>query len=745
MKKKSLILVCAVLMQLIVVDVAAQKIADFNLVHKQKGTDSWSSMPLGNGELSAQVWTNPNGAIELYLGRTDSRDAMDNVLKIGKLSLQFEPNILLPENGYTETLVVDEGLFRIKNSTAQIEVRVDANNQALVIAGYSSVPVKIKVTNNIWRKENRNWQKEEYIAEYGNNEIPFEPYMEADETIKNLRQSIGWYHRNTSDVFFTETMRANDMLNEGIKSPLINRTFGAIVSGNGLLAVNDTVLQSAKEQKQFIIKAVVDCKQTPSAEAFVQGLQKLSGTVSQSNEPVMLAAHKKWWADFWTRSYVFFTADEVRLKDTLHILNRGYVLQRYVNAIGGRGNLPIKFNGSTLVLDTYKNKIGNVSGKSADARLWSGAFWWQNTRLMYFPMLTSGDFDLIEPFIKFYKEQLRVAKIMTKKFYGHDGARLVETTHFWGVWRGGDIGWNRAGLQPGISTNPYIKDVIIAGLEIVNYLLDYHAYTKDEALMQNTILPFATDILLFYDQHYKRDASGKLLIAPAQSLETFIEGVNPTPDIAGLQFVVPRVKRFAKNDLLQLCERLESAIPEIPTGEVNGKKVILPIASFKKKINVEFPELYPVFPFRLYGTGKSNNPIASETFKEKQRSYQGWHQTAIQAAMLGITDSASKILISNGLAFDKRFRFPAFWGPNYDYTPDQCHAGNFINTIQTMILQAEDDNIYLLPAWPGHWNLKFKLHAPGKTAVEGEWKNGKMIQYKTSPAQRVSNVSIGFK
>ena len=143
--------------------------------------------------------------------------------------------------------------------------------------------------------------------------------------------------------------------------------------------------------------------------------------------------------------------------------------------------------------------------------------------------------------------------------------------------------------------------------------------------------------------------------------------------------------------------------------------------------------------------GKKDTEVAINTFKEKQRAYSGWQQTAIQAAMLGLTDSAAKIMKINGLAYDKRFRFPGFWGPNYDYTPDQCHAGNYMNTIQTMLVQAEGNDVYLVPAWPAEWNVKFKLHVPGNRQVEGEWKNGKMVSVKKYPAGNDAEVIVGFR
>ena len=62
--------------------------------------------------------------------------------------------------------------------------------------------------------------------------------------------------------------------------------------------------------------------------------------------------------------------------DALHQRER---TGRQSNACGGRGALPIKFNGSIFTVDTGK--------LDADFRQWGGCYWFQNTRLAYWPMI----------------------------------------------------------------------------------------------------------------------------------------------------------------------------------------------------------------------------------------------------------------------------------------------------------------------------------------------------------------------
>ena len=173
----------------------------------------------------------------------------------------------------------------------------------------------------------------------------------------------------------------------------------------------------------------------------------------------------------------------------------------------------------------------------------------------------------------------------------------------------------------------------------------------------------------------------------------------------------------------------------------DGKKYILPAAKFEGRGNCENPELYTVFPFRIYGVGKPDLEIGRNTFAARnEKAFHGWQQNAVQAACLGLTDEARSMLVVNAASNHGGSRFPAFWGPNYDWVPDQCHGGNLLNTTQTMLLQCEGKKIILFPAWPKDWDVEFKLHAPYKTEVTGELRQGKLVSLKVSPPERKADI-----
>ena len=87
-------------------------------------------------------------------------------------------------------------------------------------------------------------------------------------------------------------------------------------------------------------------------------------------------------------------------------------------------------------------------------------------------------------------------------------------------------------------------------------------------------------------------------------------------------------------------------------------------------------------------------------------------------------------------------RFPAFWGPNFDWIPDQDHGSVALIALQTMVLQSEDRKILLLPAWPKHWSVEFKLHAPLQTTVEGSYQDGKLTRLRVTPQSRTQDIVL---
>ena len=87
-------------------------------------------------------------------------------------------------------------------------------------------------------------------------------------------------------------------------------------------------------------------------------------------------------------------------------------------------------------------------------------------------------------------------------------------------------------------------------------------------------------------------------------------------------------------------------------------------------------------------------------------------------------------------------RFPAFWGPNYDWVPDQDHGSVLLKAVQAMLLQTDGRKIHVLPAWPKDWDVEFKLHAPYNTTVEATLQRGRLVRIDVQPPGRAKDVKV---
>lgn len=173
--------------------------------------------------------------------------------------------------------------------------------------------------------------------------------------------------------------------------------------------------------------------------------------------------------------------------------------------------------------------------------------------------------------------------------------------------------------------------------------------------------------------------------------------------------------------------------------------MLSPAKLWERVNNTEAPQLYPVFPWGQYGIGLPGLDTARNTYWHdpdllKFRSHIGWKQDNIFAARLALTEEATKYTALK--LQDSGRRFPAFWGPGFDWVPDHNWGGSGMIGLQEMLLQTVGNQIFVLPAWPADWDVHFKLHAPDSTTVEVMYVNGQITKLDVYPGERRKDVVI---
>ena len=900
----------------------------YNVVWDSPSKDYNGSMPIGNGDIGANVWVEPTGDLVFYLSKTDawSGGGPDpELLKLGRFRVRLDKPLFQEGATFRQELDLKTGSITINASVGEmkrsIRFWIDANRPVVHLDIQSSPPCTAEITLESWRAEGK------YLRGGAQKDI----ILPADG------QSVRWYQRNVHSIY-KDSMKNQHMgdVVDQFPDPLINRTFGGVISGKGLKSKDDKTLATTVPVENIEIKIHPLTAQTKTADEWLLQLEEQRKTVDATPKSEAWEAHVKWWQNFWQRSWIdvtqssepvkkespslipandlnfrigvtkgnhekfagevgrvsilnralsepeiqslagnktqitglkaedilFSSAEELYseiddsagwtdrpaitmeawikpgdisvpgrildktipgndagfLLDTFpgnglrllagdkrfmisnclksgewsHVavavdadqdrmevylngarvageksataksdlneafeVSQAYTLQRWVQACAGRGAYPIKFNGSLFAVDGvdafWKFPEGQYAGP--DYMRWGGPYWFQNTRLIYWPMLASGDYEQMAPLFALYRNMLPLLKERARRYFGHDGVHFSETTQIWGLNRDVCFGKDNPTFYP---TTGYMKYNWDCGLELSTMLLAYYQHTQDQAFVGETLLPIADQVVTFYEQHYKRDKDGKLHISPSQSLETWHVAEDPTTVVAGMRVVLTGLlalpESLTTSEQRKRWTRVLGEVKEVPIAEEAGKKWIKPAHIFSDKKNAEHPELYAIFPYPIYGVGKPDLEIGLETYKRRENKRTGgWQQDAIQAALLGQTADAKSFLLQNvttenlmGGATEKAkrpdSRFPAFWGPNFDWFPDQCHASVIVSTLQYMLMQTDGKKILLLPAWPKEWNASFKLHAPYQTTVEGRVENGKVVDLKVTPTSRTKDV-----
>ena len=836
-------------------------LSTYDVVWHSASRDAAGSMPIGNGEVVLNVWTeDKTGDLLLLIARTDAISEIGRILKLGQIRIHLDKSPFQGATDFVQRLNLRDGVINISARGNQLRVFVDSGSHVIHVRGKLASPTTVSAVIEPWRIVPRELPKAEYASAWTAQNAPF-PLIESGDVVSNQRGKLSFYHHNESTIVPRVWQNQSLTTAAGRFDPIQDLTFGGLVSSQGFASVGNDQLVSEAPLRQFDLSVATLSTVAKTGGDWLRQIESLPIAPAEVAE----RRTKRWWNAFWNRSHVFISAptspqpvpensfalrtgvdsnggnkfpgeisspefhlpsassrqlslsavitprrladgrifdkltagqsdgflfdthpgnalrlivgdmtlisppclkadepqrvraqyngdtgeaslyrNDVRVAhrpgaDPLEI-SRGYVLQRYVQACQGRGKYPIKFNGGYFCVEP------SASGMPFDNdwRRWGDCFWYQNTRHMYHPMLASGDFDMMAPFFNLYESAIPLAESRTRIYHGVEGAYFPETMTHYGTYGGQDYGWDRTGLQPKDVQCPWWDDAWNQGPELIQLMLDYYDFTQDRRFLKTQLIPTATSILKYFDTRFRKDEQGRIILDPTQVVETYWTGVeNDMPSTAGLIAVTHRLVNLP--GATPFFSHMAKSCPELPLETKANVRKLAPAQKYDPTTsNVENGELYAVWPFRVVSLAKPELlPEAKAAYAQRLNHLDnGWGYDGNVAALLGMSNEAARILAVKSRNSNPAYRWPATWGPNFDWLPDQNHGGNLLNTTNLMLLQGEGQQIRLFPAWPRNWDVSFRLHAPQKTVVEAELKHGKITRLIVTPESRRKDVIL---
>jgi len=747
---------------------------NYNIVWNSQSKNASESMPCGGGDIGMNVWVE-NGELLIYVARSGSFNEDNALMKAGRIRVKLFPN---PFDGkiFKQELHLKDGFVTVEGENngikATVKIWADVFSPVAHIDISSSKKINVEAAYESWRYQDRVIKARENFANSYKWAAPKNNVYKKDD-ISFSTEGVLFFHHNSESTIFDAIVaqQGMDAVKDQMYNPLKKLAFGGLLRGenfveagvyDGIYTNTDFKGWKLKSKKALSKHALVLTLHTSQMESFGQWHQELKSTLLAANDKNAFAKTKAWWDQFWNRSFI--EIDNANPNSEAWEVGRNFQLFRYMLAINAKGKWPTKFNGGLLTVDPVFTDTAHKL--TPDYRNWGGGLHTaQNQRLIYFPMIKNGDWDLLQPQLDFYTRILKNAELRSKVYWDHGGACFTEQMENFGLPNFAEYGQKRpAGFDKGMEFNAWLEYEWDTVLEFCLMMLEENEYTGKDI---SDKIPFIESCLQFFDEHYQYlakqrgakalDGNGKLILYPGSGAETYKMAYNSSSTIAALQKIsVGLVEYLVKNKLyhghgtdalitkkIRNLTELFNRLPGISYRNFNGHTTIAPAKSWERINNTESPQLYPVYPWGIFGVGKPGLDTALNTFKYdtsviKFRSHIGWKQDNIWAARLGLTEEAWK-LTSLKLRNSER-RFPAFWGPGFDWVPDHNWGGSGMIGLQEMLLQTDGKKILLFPAWPKKLDVHFKLHAPENTTVEAELKDGKLIMLKVLPENRKADV-----
>ncbi len=723
--------------------------------------DSLDSMPLsGRMGVGANVWVQ-DGSIWLYLAHNGAYDENGRLLKLGCMRLTPK-DVKLGDTGFTQEL--DPATSTIMIRQGNFKAGLWFAGETLVYESESATAAPLDVAFGTWREKTKDGIRNDMMGT--------KTTFTGDQITPSVSGFL-WFHRNADHPFdLAGLAKSQGTSQEMMPDVTARRVSGAAVCVEGGISQpmeSEVRWQfwngkawtgtTAARNKQLITMRLAGAVDADPQKWPAEAKSMLDAKTRDAAK----AAELKRWGEFWTRSHVIInpTAGE---KDPGFLIGRNYQLFRYMLACNRDGELPLLFNGGIFTTDNNGRIKGNNNDElptfegepiTPDFRRWMGCYFMsQNQRWLGWPTLANGDADLLSPTTRFYRDRAKIAADRAKN-QGADGVVYTEPLNIWGL-------CPLAPRPDGLCGAHHLLYHFSMGVE--NAWMNLQAHDVMGTPLDKD-LGWIAGTVLFYDSFYRSEHKkrtgkelgddGKLVMYPGNGLEFAADSTNSIDAVAGFTRVTDSLLKLKelRPALRTRLASIQKTIPPLPVARRNGVMSLQPAKSWNGDYNKWEPiEMYAYWPYRLAGITKPEtlqlardtwDTIPADRAKLCKQDYSWMANLANMASLASPEKARERAIYKMANTAAPQARFPAFFGPGHDWMPDHNWGGSGSTGIQEMLLVPEPGatgKLHLFPAWPAEWDVDFKLHAPGKTIVEGVLKGGKLVSLIVTPSSREKDI-----
>ncbi|KAK2047260.1 hypothetical protein LZ31DRAFT_611068 [Colletotrichum somersetense] len=750
----------------------------YDTVWTTQSTDASGSMPVGGGDVGLNLWVE-SGEVLFYIAKSGAFDENNSLLKLGRVRLSFTPNPFAANASvFEQRLNINDGYATIRGDhSTEVKIWVDMDTSAIHTEVISAVPLNLTAGFESWRTQGHQMVAgEQQQTSWGVNDVPQLPlpYQRPDSISYSSGGVLSYHHNGETPLFDFQVVQQNltSIGPDSLFNPMRNNTFGTFMMSPQLEPGSITTgtyintsytsynLASSSPSRSFQLYIATGQDQTTNVEDWVSGLINSASLIPTASQTDTI----EWWHSFWDRSYIIINPDAPPTDSGFQV-GKNYQYFRYMMACNAKGKYPTRFNGGLFTFDPIL--VRGQESFTPDYRKWSGGtFTAQNQRLLYWPLLKSGDFDIMTQQFNFYSNTSPTNRKLGQLYFGLDvglTSEQIDNTGLPNVYEYDANAYSDGGTRtslypPGILFNDWLGWLSDAANEFADMVLQANLHGGVDVAPWISFIEYQ---LAWFDEYYQQrnglEENGTLIIYPASGAETYKLALNPASTVSGLRKTISDLLQTGASLVKGNASYYESysarvpATPMQPCPGATSLVCIAPATNYSFTMNNEPTAMYAIFPWGEYGLGQPTNlSYAMHTYFNDSQSATyngtyGWRQDQIWFARMGLTDRAASNTIDR-FADSTVYRFPTFKGPNYDWSPDMNHYGSASIGLQEMLMQTFAKNntqIRLLPAWPSEWTGYFKLLAPFQTTVAANITGSSVSDLKVTPASREADIVYG--
>ncbi len=554
--------------------------------------------------------------------------------------------------------------------------------------------------------------------------------------------------------------------------------------------VSDGELRLVLEPGKGSFTVLIACAAGPNRreDLIASALAQLE-TAGANGFPALAEADRKWWHDFWQKSFVHMHSQD----GVADRIEENYTYYLYVMASSSRGRYPVKFNGM----------LWNTGG---DTRKWGGQYWGANQSCLYNNALFAANHvELLDPMFSMYTGMLGACALAAKQQWGSQGIFIPETVAFDGLARlPDDIAaemralyllrkpWNErskrfleyAGTKQPYSSRwnwigggkwvegrwvytergsgPYgpVTHIFSRAAKIAYLYWLRYEYTGDETWLRERAYPMLKGVAEFYRNYpdVRKGTDGRYHIHDVNSNEPLWGGQDTDEEISSMMAILPVVIKASEilgldRELRSIWKEFDGHLAPLPMGNIaaavssrQGVQAPVWVKGLEPVVHGRAAALpdgntMPMWSFDLatLEADPDTRAVAGATFDAffpkgvtSDTRVGVLSMLGVAAAVLGRED-AVRYLIPNQI----QTKETPILANRMDLREGQQttsiqRLGRAADTLHTALCQdlpagpGKDPVIRVFAAWPREWDAEFRLRCRGGFLVSSAIRGGRI-------------------